>query len=244
MDTIEQVDFSDFPKYFSMTIASPRNSGKNVLLKAMLNELRKTRQIDLCVLFSGTHHLQKDTYNFIAPRLRFHSSEANEKISEILEIQQQYLKKHKFNKDKIPTVLIILDDIQADLGRNNKIIQKLYLEGRHSGCIVISCFQTLNNMNPELRKNSEIIAVFRSSNYHQNKMIIEKYLSYENSLEVRKMALNYMERLFNEPYVAMFILAYKMQQVKKLEDFVKKYKADIDKVDKMDYKLGNEKFWK
>ena len=42
----------------------------------------------------------------------------------------------------------------------------------------------------------------------------------------------------------MFILAYKMQQVKKLEDFVKKYKADIDKVDKMDYKLGNEKFWK
>jgi len=240
---IQKVDFKDFPKYFSMVIASPRNSGKNILLKSMLNDMRKTRHIDVAVLFSGTHHLQKDIYNFIPPRYRFHSRDATEKIQEILTIQQDILKKKNFDKSKIPTVLIILDDIQADLGKNNKMIEKLFLEGRHSGIICIANFQTLNNMNPTLRKNSEIIAVFRSSNYHQNKMIIEKYLSYENSLEVRKNALKFMETLFDEPYVAMFILNYKIQTVKSLEDFVKKYKADFEAVKKMSYKLGNNEFW-
>lgn len=242
-DNIEKVDFNDFPKYFSMVIASPRNSGKNVLLKSMLNDMKNKKHFDLVVLFSGTHHLQKDIYNFVPPKTRFHSSEANNKIQEILTIQQDILKKKNFDKSKIPKVLIILDDIQADLGRNNKMIEKLFLEGRHSGIVCIACFQTLNNMNPTLRKNAEIIVVFRSSNYHQNKMIIEKYLSYENSLETRKKALLYMEKLFDEPYVAMFILTYKIQQVKGLNDFVKKYKADYDKVKNLNFKLGNSEFW-
>ncbi len=244
-------ELQDIPDGCFIALASPRRSGKTVLLKWMLNMLKDIKRYDIVILFSESAHLQDEDYNYIPKKFRFNMEKFEDKLEKIIERQTELIKKYK-NKEKVAKILIIFDDCQSSEARggkcfrNSPILQKLAIFSRHICVSVILLIHniSMNGISANNRKQLDLVITFKSLSLTEKRYYAEKFLAYEDSLEARKHAFQMMNQLFDEEYKAMAIKLYKAQQSQQITDIMYWIKADHDEVKKMDFKMGNAKFWK
>ena len=85
----------------------------------------------------------------------------------IIDTQTKVTKYLKDNKEKkLYNILVVLDDIAdaPEIARHNKLLQSLYVRGRHAGISVITASQKAFILHPVIRVNATQLFIFRLRN--------------------------------------------------------------------------------
>lgn len=143
---------------FSMAVASKRNTGKTMLVSALIMELVHTDTVDLVLVMSQTAHVNDD-YWFVNPRLR-------QPFSEVV-IEKLMEKQASKPKEKREQVLLVLDDVLSDRqAEGSRFIKKLYTLGRHYDISIILISQTSNvALTPAIKQNADYLIYSRLNRY-------------------------------------------------------------------------------
>ena len=245
---LTQDKLNDLPEGFFMCLSSPRRSGKTILLKHLMNMIRKIHKYDVVMLFSASSHLQKDDYNYIPENMRFQVEGFEEKLRDIIEKQTELIKEK--GKEKTPNILLIFDDCQSannDKGgsfKNSKVLEKMAIFSRH---VKVSCILLIHSLTQGIssnnRKNLDLVFSFKSLNMYEKKFIAEHFLTYENNKDAKKKGYIAQDKVFNEPYKAIAIKLYNAQKSKSITDICFYIKAKLEEVEKFDFKIGHNIFW-
>ena len=100
-----------------------------------------------------------------------------EDLMKIIDTQTKVTKCLKDNKEKkLYNILVILDDIAdaPEIARHNKLLQSLYVRGRHAGISVITASQKAFILHPVIRVNATQLFIFRLRNKKELDSIIEE----------------------------------------------------------------------
>lgn len=138
------------PKYFTISIASKRNSGKSYAISAIIKELLKRKKVDLVLVMSGSAGLNND-YNFLPKKLVINFNE------EIL--KNLWAKQVATPEEKRHHILLVLDDCLSDKSAvNSQTVQSIFTLGRHCflSCIVASQVSSWL-LSPTIKQNSDMI---------------------------------------------------------------------------------------
>lgn len=138
------------PKYFTVSVASKRNSGKSFLISKLVRHLINTGRVQMVLVMSGSAGLNND-YGFLPKKLVQPFNEASlAKLWELQRFTPETKRKH---------ILIVLDDcLSTKEAITSPTIQSIFTLGRHLwiSCIVMS--QVSNwLLSPVLKANSDII---------------------------------------------------------------------------------------
>lgn len=149
VDSVDEM-IERLPKYFTMCLASKRNSGKTYLMTEIIKKLIKAKRVDMVLVMSNSAGLNKD-YGFLPSGLVM---KFNEGILENLWKRQQ-----KTDMKKREHIFIVLDDILSDpRAIRSEVVSRVYSLGRHNmlSCACIS--QVANHvLTPIMRQNSDMI---------------------------------------------------------------------------------------
>ena len=94
----------------------------------------------------------------------------------IIDTQTKVTKYLIDNKEKkLYNILVVLDDIAdaPEIARHNKLLQSLYVRGRHAGISVITASQKAFILHPVIRVNATQLFIFRLRNKKELDSIIE-----------------------------------------------------------------------
>lgn len=143
---------------FSMSVASKRNTGKTLLVSALIQQLVNSRAVDMVLVMSQTQHVNDD-YSFLPKRLRQTFSE--DVIKKLLDTQG------KVPKKKRDQVLLVLDDVLSDKdAERSRFIKRIYTLGRHYDISIVLISQTSNvALTPAIKQNSDWILYSRQNRY-------------------------------------------------------------------------------
>ena len=158
-DTLSITDFSSGLRVpFAMAVASMRNTGKTLLVSALINELLVTGKVDMVLVMSQTAHVNND-YWFLPARLRQPFNELT--IQKLMDHQSR---RPKGRRDQ---VLLVLDDVLSDReAERSRFIKALYTKGRHYDLSVILISQTSNvALSPAIKQNSDYILYSRLNRF-------------------------------------------------------------------------------
>ena len=142
----------------AICVASKRNTGKTVMVSALIQALIKQRKVDMVLVMSQTAHVNDD-YAFLPARLRQAFSE--DTIKKLMD------KQAKAKKGQRDHVLLVLDDVLSDKdAERSRFIKKLYTLGRHYDINVVLISQTSNvALTPAIKQNSDYILYSRLNRY-------------------------------------------------------------------------------
>jgi hypothetical protein len=151
------------PKFFTLSIASKRNTGKSVLVSELMRLLlkRKADKVDMFLVMSGSAGLNSDYVDIIPSRLIMPFSQ------EVLENLWNHQARIR-DPAKRKHVCVVLDDcLGTKEALRNPIINKYYSVCRHINVsfIVVSQHTSLL-LTPIIRANSDLI-VFSKLNRQQ-----------------------------------------------------------------------------
>jgi hypothetical protein len=143
---------------FSMAVASKRNTGKTLLVSAIIRQLLATKIIKSVLVMSQTVHVNKD-YWFLPERLRQPFSE-----DVIKRLMDRQAVKKKGERDQ---VLLVLDDVLSDKeAEKSRFIKRLFTLGRHYDINVVLISQTSNvALSPGIKQNADYIIYSRLNRY-------------------------------------------------------------------------------
>ena len=148
------------PEFFTVSIASRRNSGKSHLCRQLVQMLLKRKRVDVCLVLSGTVGLNKD-WNFMPSGLVQNFSE--EVMINLWRRQEKSMydwQAARCPKKQTPQhVLCVLDDCFSDpAALGSKVIEMYYTKGRHVCVSLIVISQhTSHLLTPVIRANSDLI---------------------------------------------------------------------------------------
>jgi len=215
----------DTKDYLSMNciITSKTNSGKSVLLRNLCYDLRD-RYSEVFV-FSLTAHLQPDLFNFV-PEDNIINRWDEALLNDIFKAQEKItlteLNKGT-DKDKIPRILIIYDDLISEPEvKKSKVLKKLFVLGRHAAVSQIFLTQSFTAVDPVLRKNSALAIAFYLDNIVDREAFVKSYLSTDNV----KQGMLVFEKITKEPYQAICVLNCITSQ--NPEDVIRKFTAKLN----------------
>ena len=142
----------------AICVASKRNTGKTVLVSALIQALLVTKKVGMVLVMSQTAHVNDD-YSFLPGRLRQAFSE--DTIKKLMD------KQAKAKKGEREQVLLVLDDVLSDKdAERSRFIKKLYTLGRHYDINVVLISQTSNvALTPAIKQNSDYILYSRLNRY-------------------------------------------------------------------------------
>ena len=147
-------------------LVGKRKSGKSVLLRyLLLNEGKKFKKI---FLFCPTEKIN-GFYHDIIPDNCIYDSFNDDFILKLMD-KMAIVNKGK-NMETADHVLLILDD----MGRANRVIEKLYTRGRHYFLSVIQTSQYLYGVQPVCRSNADFVLVGQS-NQQAAELMADEYL--------------------------------------------------------------------
>jgi hypothetical protein len=156
-DSVEEF-IEKLPEYFTICVASRRNSGKTVLITAVIKALLKAKRVDIVLAMSNSAALNGD-YGFLPKKLVMPFKEAT--------LEALWERQKKAPEKKREHVLVVLDDVLSDKNALRcEIIQRIYSLGRHChiSCILIS--QVANYvLDPLTKQNSDMILWSRLNPY-------------------------------------------------------------------------------
>ena len=169
----EEVKFSEFegvlgvdeivrriPKFFTISFASRRNSGKSHLCRQLVQLLLRQKKCDIALVLSGTAELNDD-WDFLPPGLVQSFSEVT--LVNLWSRQQkatlEWRSAGKSTKLVPQHVLVVLDDCLSDpAALRSKVIEMYYTKCRHIHVSFICISQhTSALLTPVIRANSDII---------------------------------------------------------------------------------------
>jgi len=255
MENIEHIEH-DIPKEIdwlkigddldscSIIISSCRRSGKTFLCREMCYYLGQKIKPDLVVLFSETADFNDD-FSYVPEYFKYNHYDEEilmkfiHQQEENMKIYKQKKKKNKNYNKEPPHILFILDDVAHD--KNvfySKAISQLFILGRHIRTSVICITQMLTAFCPKVRQNADIICSFRNPNYNLKKYMIDSFMTLD--VDSRSLVKPYIDKIYDEPYKAMVVMIYKIQEATKLSDYIGYYKA---KKNPPKFKLGQKQFW-
>jgi hypothetical protein len=138
------------PKYFTMSFASKRNSGKTYLVTDIVKTLLKKKKVDMVLVMSNSAGLNND-YAFLPEGLVMPFKESV--------LEQLWKRQKNTPREKREHILVVLDDVLSDpQAVRSHNVGRLYALGRHNfiSCIVIS--QVANHvLSPVMKQNSDFI---------------------------------------------------------------------------------------
>ena len=140
-------------------------------------------------------------------------------LMKIIDTQTKVTKYMKEQKQKnLYNILIVLDDIadSPEIARHNKLLQSLYVRGRHAGISVITASQKSFILHPVIRVNATQLFIFRLRNQKELDNIVEELSALADKhtiLDIYKMAtaedhnflyVNLMKKNINEMFMINF----------------------------------------
>lgn len=143
---------------FSMAVASKRNTGKTLLVSALIQQLLNKNIVKSVLVMSQTVHVNRD-YWFLPPRLRQPFSE--DVIKRLMDRQAA------IKKEQREQVLLVLDDVLSDKdAEKSRFIKRLFTLGRHYDINVCLISQTSNvALSPGIKQNADYIMYSRLNRY-------------------------------------------------------------------------------
>ena len=149
---VESVDtlIKKLPRFFTISVASKRNSGKTVLVSELIRALLKQKKVDMCIVMSGSAKLNDD-YNFLPAKLVI-------PFSERLLVNAWNAQEKRKPKDR-PHILFVFDDCLASPEAvRNPMLTKIWALGRHVNLSAILISQhTAVLLSPIIKANSDIL---------------------------------------------------------------------------------------
>jgi len=139
------------PKYFTMCLASKRNSGKTYLMSEIIKKLIKAKKVDMVLVMSNSAGLNEDYKTILPPGLVMKFSE---KVLEQLWARQQ-----KTDMAKREHIFIVLDDVLSDpRALRSELVSRIYSLGRHNMLSCAVCSQVANHvLTPVMKQNSDML---------------------------------------------------------------------------------------
>tara|TARA_R110000851_G_scaffold333251_1_gene511740 strand:- start:306 stop:1001 length:696 start_codon:yes stop_codon:yes gene_type:complete len=229
MENIEKLDISSLPNSAFMLAIGKRRSGKSFLIKYMLQELKKAKQLDLCYLFSTTNA----GFENIPLENRFDSLTNLHHIVKKMSMFNQYNKIVDKEKDKIKLrIVIILDDMALKLkSKEFNILEELAVNGRHSSYPPLSMSfvilsQSLTKISRVVRLNSDILFLNAIPSQVELNLILDEnfYILDGSRLGKQDGRALYNNLVTKEPFTFVAIESYK-QNVVQFSDYIKTFKA-------------------
>ena len=149
VDTVDTL-IERLPKYFTMCLASKRNSGKTYLMTEIIKKLIKAKRVDMVLVMSNSAGLNKD-YSFLPSGLVM---KFNESILENL-----WKRQRAADMNKREHILIVLDDILSDpRALRSEVVSRVYSLGRHAALSCACISQVANHvLTPIMRQNSDML---------------------------------------------------------------------------------------
>jgi len=141
------------PKFFTISIASKRGTGKSVLVSEIMRDLlkRDEHKVDIFVVMSGSAGLNKDYVDIVPANLIMPFSE--DVMNQIWDHQAQIA------PEKREHICLVLDDCLGDKDAvRNPTIQKWYSVCRHiNASIIVISQHTSVLLTPIIRSQSDLI---------------------------------------------------------------------------------------
>ena len=143
---------------FSMAVASKRNTGKTLLISALIREMLARQQVKQVLVMSQTVHVNRD-YWFLPERMRQPFSE--DVIKKLMDRQAA------IKKEERDQILLVLDDVLSDKeAEKSRFIKRLFTLGRHYDINVVLISQTSNvALSPGIKQNADYIVYSRLNRY-------------------------------------------------------------------------------
>ena len=184
----KQSKYPNVPKVpFRSIVLGPSGSGKSVLLVSLVLDIYKDVFERVYVFSPSINHdsIWEPVKKYVKDKLKvdtdkepcFFEDYHSYDLIKIIETQIKVTKFMKEQKQKnLYNILIILDDIadSPEIARNNKMLQSLYVRGRHAGISVITATQKFNILHPVIRVNATQLFVFRLRNYKEMEALLEE----------------------------------------------------------------------
>jgi hypothetical protein len=138
------------PKYWTMAIASKRNSGKTYYISQLIKRLLKLKKVDIVLVMTNSFGLNKD-YDFLPPGLVMRFSE--KVLNSLWERQKKTPTKDRDH------VLVVLDDVLSDKDAvRSEVVTRVYALGRHASLSICCASQVANHLlTPVMKQNSDFI---------------------------------------------------------------------------------------
>ena len=142
----------------AICVASKRNTGKTVMISALIQALIRQHKVATVLVMSQTVHVNDD-YAFLPARLRQPFSE--DTIRKLMD------KQAKEPKSKRQQVLLVLDDVLSDKdAERSRFVKACFTLGRHYDINIVLISQTSNvALSPGVKQNSDYILYSRLNRY-------------------------------------------------------------------------------
>jgi len=170
--------------HFLYLVIGRKRSGKSTLALNLLDTPEKLggfkKKFDKIWLVSPTaanDPKMAELVDELEPDGQFYDSFNNEVQSELMDKIKQYNNKFKGKKKK-PHHLVIYDDVLAFLPSNKKkgqFFNSFMTNQRHFKCSAMILAQRLNELNPLIRSQSDIVSYFRQDNPKEDKIFSETF---------------------------------------------------------------------
>lgn len=202
-----------------------RNTGKSVVLRAILNS---KRDIPLGVVMSGTEDVNSYFSEFV-PRILIKSEYSETHINKVKERQMMRLQtrldqlKHNGQSDIDSRIFIILDDcMYDDKWTRTKLIREIFCNGRHWNIMLIITLQYPVGIPPILRENIDFTFIMRQPSQRNRIILYQNYASIFPTFELFCSALD----SITVDYCCMVV--DNMSQSANLTDVIYWYKAPLN----------------
>ena len=184
----KQSKYSNVPKVpFRALIFGPSGSGKSVLLVSLILDIYRDVFSRVFVFSPSVNHdsIWLPVKKYVKENLNvndekeqcFFEEYKTEDLMKIIDTQTKITKYLKEKKEKkLYNILVILDDIAdaPEIARHNKLLQSLYVRGRHAGISVITASQKALILHPVIRVNATQLFIFRLRNRKELDSIVEE----------------------------------------------------------------------
>jgi len=184
---------------FSMLLLGNSGSGKTMLIKKIINSIKKNYQyfVILCpsLEFSGDYDEFKN--NDEKNQFTFFNEYDPRVLEEIMETQADIIV--RYGKQRTPKVVVLLDDCMENI-RQRSIVEKLYFKGRHLNISPISLVQKLKGISTILRVNTRYSIFFRAGNSSELEHFLEAYTGKRERNKIEEILYEW----FKDPYTFLF----------------------------------------
>lgn len=170
--------------HFLYLVVGRKRSGKSTLALNLLDTPEKLggfkKKFDKIWLVSPTaanDPKMMELVNELEPDGQYYDTFSNEVQADLMDKIRTFNQRFK-NKKKKPHHLVIYDDVLAFLPSNKKkgqFFNSFMTNQRHFKCSAMILAQRLNELNPLIRSQSDIVSYFRQDNPKEDKIFSETF---------------------------------------------------------------------
>jgi hypothetical protein len=232
---VREFNIEDIIEDFSMVIYGMRFVGKTVLCHHIIEKLHE--RFDDAYLLSETVKLQPDAWHFV-PEDNVADFFDEALLKKILDTQKE--KRDEVGKDKLPHVLVVLDDVVSDINVvRSEVLNKMFTLGRHYNLSVILLSQNAcasGSISLQARNNCGYAITSNMNSLAELKRLADYYFG----MEGYQFGMKKIQEITATPYT--FAVADLGTQGRKvLNDYVFKVKAPKLEAQSSSFTIGEYK---